>query len=99
MSGKALNRILSSVDKQDEARSYTHFDSSVKQGSPIDMVGTWPARIDCDFQKTSFGRTALVGLSHEGPLRIQKLFHDRDLAHCYVLHPPGGMVSGDNLLS
>ena len=59
----------------------------------------WPARIDCDFQKTAHGKTALVRLSHQGPLRIQKLFHDGDLAHCYLLHPPGGMVSGDSLQS
>ena len=59
----------------------------------------WPAKIDCDFQKTANGKTALVRLSHQGPLRIQKLFHDGDLAHCYLLHPPGGMVSGDSLQS
>ena len=59
----------------------------------------WPAKIDCDFQKTAHGKTALVRLSHQGPLRIQKLFHDGDLAHCYLLHPPGGMVSGDSLQS
>ena len=59
----------------------------------------WPAKIDCDFQKTAHGKTALVRLSHQGPLRIQKLFHDGDLSHCYLLHPPGGMVSGDSLQS
>ena len=59
----------------------------------------WPASIDCDFQRTAAGKTALVRLSHQGPLRIQKLFHDGELAHCYVLHPPGGMVSGDSLQS
>ena len=26
-------------------------------------------------------KTALVGLSHQGPLRVQKLFHDADLAY------------------
>ena len=62
-------------------------------------VSVWPASIDCDFQRTATGKTALVGLSHQGPLRVQKLFHDGDLAHCYVLHPPGGMVSGDSLQS
>ena len=59
----------------------------------------WPMMINCDFQKTAHGKTALVRLSHQGPLRIQKLFHDGDLAHCYLLHPPGGMVSGDSLQS
>ena len=72
---------------------------SVKSDSRSSHASVWPASIDCDFQRTSTGRTALVGLSHQGPLRVQKLFHDGDLAHCYVLHPPGGMVSGDSLQS
>ena len=57
----------------------------------------WPASLSCQFHQTSEGKTALAEISHTGPLRVQKLFHDRDLAHCYVLHPPGGMVSGDDL--
>ena len=57
----------------------------------------WPASLSCQFHKTSAGNTALAEISHTGPLRVQKLFHDQDLAHCYVLHPPGGMVSGDDL--
>ena len=58
---------------------------------------SWPASLSCEFHKTSTGGTALAEVQHSGPLRVQKLFHDRDLAHCYVLHPPGGMVSGDDL--
>ena len=57
----------------------------------------WPASLSCQFHQTSAGNTALAEISHTGPLRVQKLFHDQDLAHCYVLHPPGGMVSGDDL--
>ncbi len=58
---------------------------------------SWPASLSCEFHKTSAGGTALAEVQPSGPLRVQKLFHDRDLAHCYVLHPPGGMVSGDDL--
>lgn len=57
----------------------------------------WLATLSCQFHQTSIGNTALAEISHTGPLRVQKLFHDQDLAHCYVLHPPGGMVSGDDL--
>ncbi len=71
----------------------------VKQDDRSRHASVWPASIDCDFQRTAAGQTALVRLSHQGPLRIQKLFHDGELAHCYVLHPPGGMVSGDSLQS
>lgn len=63
----------------------------------FDQNASWRARLKCDFHRASSGRTQLARLSHEGPLRIQKLFHDHDLAHCYLLHPPGGLVSGDNL--
>ena len=58
---------------------------------------SWPASLGCEFHQTSTGSTALAKVRHSGPLRVQKLFHDQDLAHCYVLHPPGGMVSGDDL--
>ena len=57
----------------------------------------WKARLDCDFHREGAGKTALARITHEGPLRVQRLFHDDDLAHCYLLHPPGGMVSGDDL--
>ena len=68
---------------------------SVKSGLRSSHASVWPASIDCDFQRTSTGKTALVGLSHQGPLRVQKLFHDGDLAHCYV-SPTG---AGDSLQS
>jgi len=63
----------------------------------LDQNSTWKARLQCDFHRASTGKTELARLAHEGPLRVQKLFHDEDLAHCYLLHPPGGMVSGDDL--
>lgn len=59
----------------------------------VGQNASWNARLKCDFHQASSGRTQLARLSHEGPLRIQKLFHDHDLAHCYLLHPPGGLVS------
>lgn len=36
---------------------------------------------------------------HKGPLYVQKPFYPEgpDCAHLYLLHPPGGMVSGDQL--
>lgn len=63
----------------------------------FDQNAVWKARLDCDFHRESSGKTALARITHEGPLRVQRLFHDDDLAHCYLLHPPGGMVSGDDL--
>ena len=43
--------------------------------------------------------TALNRCRHKGPLYVQKPFYPegRELAHIYLLHPPGGLVSGDDL--
>ena len=43
--------------------------------------------------------TRLLGAKRTGPLSIQKAFYPegRDCAHLYLLHPPAGIVSGDEL--
>ena len=59
---------------------------------------TWPAHLSLVFARGG-PRTRLAHSAHEGPLRVQRLFHpDADgKAHCYLLHPPGGVVLGDEL--
>jgi urease accessory protein len=44
-------------------------------------------------------RTVLERRSHRGPLQVQRVFHPEGpaTAHVYVLHPPGGVVGGDEL--
>ena len=41
----------------------------------------------------------MVESRHVGPLAVQRAFYPegKDLAHIYLLHPPGGLVSGDRL--
>jgi len=58
----------------------------------------WLASIELAFQHGARG-TRLVHCRHQGPLYVQKPFYPegRDLAHVYLLHPPGGLVSGDRL--
>ncbi|MGO1793304.1 MAG: urease accessory protein UreD [Oceanisphaera sp.] len=43
-------------------------------------------------------KTHLKQLAFVGPLRIQRPFYPEDgVCHLYILHPPGGLVSGDKL--
>ncbi|MAO39835.1 MAG: urease accessory protein UreD [Pseudomonadota bacterium] len=58
----------------------------------------WQASLDLKFARTTRG-CRLVASAHNGPLYVQKPFYPEgpDLAHVYLLHPPGGLVSGDSL--
>ncbi len=58
----------------------------------------WHARLDLEILKGRQG-TELGRRSHQGPLRIQRPFFPEGLEtiHLYLLHPPGGIVGGDNL--
>jgi len=61
----------------------------------------WTALLQLEFKaKNSAGaaKTILGESSHYGPLRVQRPFYpEGDLAHIYILHPPGGVVGGDIL--
>lgn len=58
---------------------------------------SWPARLDMRLEADEL-RTRLKGLEFAGPLRIQRPFYpEGGVCHLYVLHPPGGLVSGDRL--
>ncbi|WP_043319324.1 urease accessory protein UreD [Microbulbifer sp. HZ11] len=58
----------------------------------------WQADLELRFERTVRG-CRLARNYHRGPLYVQKPFfpEGRDLAHVYLLHPPGGLVSGDQL--
>lgn len=58
----------------------------------------WLASLSLEFSFTSSG-SQLTRTKRNGPLSVQKAFYPegRDCAHIYLLHPPAGIVSGDEL--
>jgi urease accessory protein len=57
----------------------------------------WEASIRLGFQAYP-GKTRLVERQHLGPLKVQRPFYPEGATcHVYLLHPPGGVVGGDQL--
>ncbi len=58
----------------------------------------WRAQLRLRFSRRA-DETILSAREHLGPLRVQRPFYPeaRRRCHVYVLHPPGGLVSGDEL--
>lgn len=58
----------------------------------------WLAHLLLQFSRTPVG-TQLTRTQRKGPLSVQKAFYPEgsDCAHIYLLHPPAGIVSGDEL--
>ncbi|VAW78933.1 Urease accessory protein UreD, partial [hydrothermal vent metagenome] len=58
----------------------------------------WQANIRLRFARRGV-ETVLAERCHFGPLRVQRPFYpeSRQICHVYLLHPPGGLVSGDHL--
>jgi urease accessory protein len=58
----------------------------------------WLAQLSLEYASRG-GKSALVERRHRGPLLVQRAFYPEgpDVAHTYLLHPPGGIVGGDLL--
>lgn len=80
----------------------------VDSGHRFDADRRWAAALSLAFDCRDAGpgtpRTRLRHVRHVGPLRVQRPFYPEpskaqraDPCHVYLLHPPGGLVSGDAL--
>lgn len=57
----------------------------------------WQAELRLRFAATD-SRTRLIERAHRGPLVVQRTFHpEGNPCHAYIVHPPGGVVGGDEL--
>ncbi|GHC30281.1 urease accessory protein UreD [Aidingimonas halophila] len=72
-------------------------------GHRFDAQRHWSASLDLVFrarQAHGESKTCLSHARHQGPLRVQRPFYPegrQGACHVYLLHPPGGLVSGDAL--
>lgn len=64
--------------------------------APSSSIG-WKARLHLAYQHRQ-GKTRLVDRLQRGPLAVQRpLYPEGSPCHTYLLHPPGGVVGGDQL--
>lgn len=99
--------LLQSMRQRLEGRPVCGVNSDV---SETQDQGRWQAELALRFSNSSalpssgatsraHGFTKLSRCQHKGPLYVQKPFYPEgdELAHVYLLHPPGGIVTGDHL--
>jgi urease accessory protein len=57
----------------------------------------WIGRLSLEFERSG-SQTIIARRRHQGPLLVQRAFHESDgTCQVYLIHPPGGVVGGDSL--
>jgi len=65
--------------------------------SVLPMTQNWQAYLELKLTAGQH-KTALLPLKRYGPLSVQRPFYpEQDVCHVYLLHPPSGVVGGDEL--
>jgi len=66
--------------------------------APLIPQANWQASLELVFSARN-NKTVLTKNLHKGPLMVQKPFYPEsaNVCHVYLLHPPGGVVQGDQL--
>jgi len=63
----------------------------------IPITPNWQAYLELKLTAGQH-KTSLVPAKRYGPLSVQRAFYpEQDVCHVYLLHPPGGVVGGDEL--
>ncbi len=72
--------------------------TNLKSSSSFSSHQEWQASLDLAFTVKN-KKTILSKNLHFGPLMVQKPFYPElvKVCHVYLLHPPGGVVHGDQL--
>ncbi|MDO9105259.1 MAG: urease accessory protein UreD [Methylovulum sp.] len=71
--------------------------NALQKAANIPQSQGWQAQLELGFEH-KYGKTVLAQRRHIGPLTVQRPFYpEGEVCHVYVLHPPGGVVAGDNL--
>ncbi|QWF69996.1 urease accessory protein UreD [Methylomonas paludis] len=73
------------------------FPDSLGISHPSPASTNWEAELELGFSRSS-AKTVLSKKRHRGPLTVQRAFYpEGGICHIYLLHPPGGVVAGDQL--
>ena len=80
---------------------FQQIEAANDSGHRFDEGRRWAASISLGFDaRPDADKTAtrMTHVRHKGPLRVQRPFYPEGrngCCHVYLLHPPGGLVSGD----